>query len=69
MNSIRVCAKQKESLENVGGKFIIHLPSFYLFYLGKNFTFTCLSYKFHMIGSGAAYQREEKAPDKGRAES
>lgn len=36
---------------------------------GKNFTFTCLSYKFHMIGSGAAYQREEKVPDKGSAES
>lgn len=38
--------------------FISH--SFPLCTIIKKIPFTCLSYKFHMIGSGAAYQVEER---------
>lgn len=39
---------------------MINFPLLRLTYLGKTSLFTCLSYKFHMIGSGAAYQEEER---------
>lgn len=48
--------KFRETLRKVYYSF--SLPSLYLPWL--NFTRTCLSYRFHMIGSGAAYQKEER---------